>query len=232
MKIIITDLTRFANDEIVCMAGIEESTLECIRPMPYIKKDKCRDLNILPGAIIDGDFVNRQCTSPHIEDRSYSKLKFYGPCSSDEFRNVLDKSSYKSAEDGFETVLSDNQKCIDCNVPIAKSIITLSLNPKKLDIVEDRYNYGKLRVNFDDGNNKKFRFLSITDLGFYEYALKYAKNNKIYELNSFIHKQRELYIRLGLSRQYTSDDGRSGYWMQVNGVYTFPEFNTEIRSYK
>ena len=54
MKIIITDLTRFANKDIVCIAGINPETNECVRPMPYIKKASCKTINILPGAIIEG----------------------------------------------------------------------------------------------------------------------------------------------------------------------------------
>jgi hypothetical protein len=46
MKIIITDLTRFANPDIVCIAGINPDTNECVRPMPYFKKALCRGNNI------------------------------------------------------------------------------------------------------------------------------------------------------------------------------------------
>ena len=34
-KIIITDFTRFSNPKIVCTAGIDLTTGQCIRPMPY-----------------------------------------------------------------------------------------------------------------------------------------------------------------------------------------------------
>jgi len=86
MKIIITDLTRFANKDIVCIAGINPETNECIRPMPYIQKPSCQKLNILPGAIIEGNFTPRACTAPHNEDRNRAKLKFFGPCTSGEFK--------------------------------------------------------------------------------------------------------------------------------------------------
>ena len=89
MKIIITDLTRFANKDIVCIAGINPETNECIRPMPYIQKASCQKLNILPGAIIEGDFTPCACTAPHIEDKDRAKLKFLGPCSSEQFKSIL-----------------------------------------------------------------------------------------------------------------------------------------------
>ncbi len=51
-KIIITDLTRFSTDEKVCIAGIDINTGECLRPMPYLKSNRCAELNIQPGAVL------------------------------------------------------------------------------------------------------------------------------------------------------------------------------------
>lgn len=231
MRIIITDLTRFSNQDIVCIAGINLETNECIRPMPYIKKADCQKLNILPGAILEGDFTSCACSPPHNEDRNRDNLKFLGPCSSEEFKRILEKTSFDSVEEGFEVTLASGQKHIPHDNPPDKSIITLPLNPKQFNIVEDGYKRGKLRVIFTDPGGKTFYYLSITDLGFFEYAERHAAENKIDDLNDFIHLQKELYIRLGLGRIYQSNDGRNGFWMQINGIYTFPEYDREIRCY-
>jgi hypothetical protein len=231
MKIIITDLTRFDNQDIVCIAGINPETKECIRPMPYLKKTFCQELNILPGAIIEGDFKPQACTTPHTEDKNHANLKFIAPCSSDEFKSILKNTSFNSVEEGFSTNLSSDQKYIPYDSPPKKSIITLSLHPSELNIVEDGYKPGKLRVIFTDQSGKSFRYLSITDLGFFEYAKRHAAENKINQLNSFIHSQEELYIRLGLSRRHQTNDGRDGFWLQINGIYTFPQYNKKIRCY-
>jgi hypothetical protein len=231
MKIIITDLTRFANRDIVCTAGVNPETYECIRPMPYIPKASCQKLNIMPGAIIEGDFTSRACIAPHNEDKNGANLKFLGPCSSEEFKSILKKTSFGSVEEGFGLTLAHGQKHIPHDTPPDKSIITLPLAPHQLDIVEDGYNPGKLRVTFTDQTGKSFRYLSITDFGFFEYAVRHAAENKINELNDFIHSQEELYIRLGLGRIHQTNDGRNGFWLQVNGIYTFPEYNKEIRHY-
>jgi len=231
MKIIITDLTRFTNQDKVCIAGINPESNECIRPMPYIQKAACKKLNILPGAIIEGDFAHRACQAPHTEDRDRANLKFLGPCSSEQFKSILENTSYNSVEEGFGITLSFGQKYIPHDSPPDKSIITLPVDPIQLDIVEDGYKPGKLRINFTDQAGKSFRFLSITDLGFFEYAERHAAENKIGELNDFIHTQEELFIRLGLARIHQAPDGRNGYWMQVNGIYTFPEYFEQIRCY-
>jgi hypothetical protein len=39
-------------------------------------------------------------------------------------------------------------------------------------------------------------------------------------------------VKRVISRLYTHEkDGRSGFWIQVNGIYTLPEFMTEVRTY-
>jgi len=231
MKIIITDLTRFSNEEIVCVAGINPETNRCIRPMPYLQTATCQKYKILPGAIIEGDFSPASCTAPHIEDCNYQNLKLLGSCNSEQFKSILVSSSASSVEEGFGVSLALGQKHIpDDNSP-AKSIITLQLLPQNFAIMIDKFQAGKLRVTFSDSKGKLFKFLSLTDLGFFEYYTRNMSEEIIAELNDFIHSQQSLFIRLGLSRSHQANDGRSGFWMQVNGIYTFPEFKREIRCY-
>lgn len=231
MRIIITDLTKFNKKDIVCIAGINPKTNECIRPRPYIAKKDCQKRNILPGAIIEGEFTSYPYTAPHTEDRNRSLLTFRGPCSSEEFKHLLKNTSVDSVEEGFRIQFTDGQKYIPHDTPPNVSIITLPLHPDNLYIVEDRYK--KIRVNFTDQSGGSFRFLPITDLGFFEYAERNLTDDNLYELNNFIHTQQELYLRLGLSRLYKNEkDGRSGFWLQVNGIYTFPEYFKKIRCYE
>ena len=122
-KIIITDLTRFTNPEIVCTAGIDENSGECIRPMPYLALSKCRRLNILPGSKLSGDFTpSSDRIGPHQEDYRCDKLKYLGPSSSSEFKNALRQGLYGSVEEGFEVTLNDNQKHIPINHEVQRSI--------------------------------------------------------------------------------------------------------------
>lgn len=53
----------------------------------------------------------------------------------------------------------------------------------------------------------------------------------IADMNFHVQSQKELYLRIGLSRAYKSPDDRHGYWIQVNGIYTFPEYMDYIRCY-
>lgn len=232
MKIIVTDLTRFGNKDIVCTAGIDIETGRCIRPMPYLKMSECKRLNILPGSVLEGKFTSSKALAkPHLEDMDYSSLSYLGPCTPEQFLTILENSTCDSVQSGFEIELQERQKHIPTIQAPDVSIITIKVNPTNLEIVPNEYKPGELKIIFTDSDGFQFRYLSITDLGFYQYATKTAcKPNGLNTINSFIHNQAAVYLRIGLGRNYKIGD-KEGYWIQVNGIYTFPDYLKEIRSY-
>lgn len=233
MDIVITDLTRFNRPDVVCIAGINPLTNECVRPMPYLTTKECQRLNILPGAIMRGTFKPIPSANPHSEDRIYSgPLTFVGPCSSEVFEKVLEATQTDSVEEGFGPVFDDKQKYIPKEKAPGISIITLRVAPTNLTIVADDYNEGRIRAIFTDGAGKAFRYLPINDLGFYNYALKKSDAGRVGDLSDFIRAQERVFIRLGLSREYEAPDGRRGFWLQVNGIYTFPHYFEGIRCHQ
>ena len=231
-KIIITDLTRFKKGVEVCTAGADIATGACIRPMPYLKMADCEKHQILPGAILSGEFVPiKGLTGPHQEDHQYSKLKFEGPSSSVEFKKALQAGLQPSIEKGFAIKLGDGQKHVPVGHPVKRSIITIRVDPASIEIVEG-FKEGTTKIHFTDGAGRQFRYLPITDLGFHRYAEGHRAGKELARLNAFIRKQAEAFLRVGLSRAWPSPQGINGYWMQVNGVYTFPDFLAALRSYK
>jgi hypothetical protein len=227
-KIIVTDLTRFPEGK-VCIAGSDIRNGECIRPMPYLTESICQQLQILPGAILSGIFTAMpNIIGPHQEDTKHDQLQFIGACKSDQFKEALEFGLFNSVAEGFEIKLASDQKCVPLDHVLSRSIITIRVNPTTINIVEDDYNPGRIKMNFVDGSDQLFRYLPITDLGFYTHAMAHHKADDLESLNKFIHKQEHTYIRIGLSRNWIK---RPGYWMQVNGIYTFPGFHKEIRSY-
>jgi hypothetical protein len=234
-KIIITDLTRFEAADIVCTAGTDMESGACIRPMPYLKTAFCKKLGILPGAILSGDFkVKRGATGPHREDASYTaqSLRFDGPSSSADFKAALKVGAQKSVESGFEIALKNGQKHIPVGHAVERSIITLAVDPSSVEILEDQYKPGKTKIHFADSTGRRFAYFPITDLGFHHYADAHRASKGLARINAFIKSQPETLLRLGLSRAWQNPQGINGYWMQVNGVYTFPDFYKDIRSYK
>src|SRR6266516_2743238 len=141
--IIVTDLTRFANQNIVCTAGIDMATGDCIRPMPYILSSECIRLNILPGATLTGDFTPApNLSGPHREDHNYKELNFQGPCTSKQFRDVLVNTCWPSVEEAFEITLTKDQKLLPPDHSVQRSIITIAAAPSEVEIVEDNFKPG------------------------------------------------------------------------------------------
>lgn len=231
-KIIVTDLTRFSKSDIVCIAGIDIETGECIRPLPYLNSAECERLHILPGTILSGNFTKlQQIEIPHQEDRNYQNVFSHGSCSSDEFKKALEYSLVNSIEEGFNIELDKKQKYIPIGQAPNRSIITVKVHPKTINIAESSYAPGKIKLSFCDNSNRWFNYMPITDLGFYNYAMKRHEDDDLDNLNQYIKYQKEAYLRIGLGRKHTSPDGREGYWIQVNGIYTFPAYFKDIRSY-
>ena len=234
MDIIVTDLTRFAKDDVVCIAGIDAQSKQCIRPLPYLEKATCRKLKILPGAILEGKFTKpNRVDPPHTEDMNYAGLSFKGPCTSDEFESALEASLYPSINKGFDGKVPAGTKVMPPDTPPSRSIITLRLKPTQIEIVRNAFDPKSLRLNILDNDGRKYTYLSITDLGFHTLAVSKQKDpDYTDELNRYIRGQKKLYLRIGLGRRYKNpSDGRDGFWIQVNGIYTFPEFMTKVRTY-
>jgi hypothetical protein len=230
-QIIITDLTRFGDgNPNVCTAGIDSITGECIRPMPYLTLATCKRLGILPGGILSGEFTFKTVsTGPHQEDSTAVGMKFHGACSSDAFREVLDDSSFESLADGFEISLPDGDRGIPVDHPLTRSIVTIRAHPTTIEVLEDGYKPGKLKLNFTEVSGRSHRYFPIADLGFHEFAQAHRSDGKLDELNDWIGAQEEVYLRIGLSRAFQPPEKKNAYWMQVNGIYTFPHAPPGIR---
>lgn len=228
-SIIVTDLTRFKDEQKVCIAGTDLTTGKCIRPMPYLMTAVCKQLQILPGAILRGNFTPApNLAGPHQEDCNYKELQFAGACTSGDFKRALNAGLFDSISEGFEIDLVSGQKSVPLGHQLGRSIITIRIDPAYIDLVEDEYNRGRIKVHLTDGSGRQFRYLPITDLGFYRYAMAHQEAGELGSINAFIHGQEDVYVRIGLGRNW---DQRPGYWMQVNGIYTFPDYHSQIRSY-
>lgn len=231
--IILTDLTRFSNPAILCSAGIDTASGDCIRPKPYFKYVICKSLQVQPGHVVTGFFTPTQDRSrPHQEDYEYKDLHFHQPCSSEEFKRVLNMSLYPSIAEGLEIDLEPGKRCVPVSHTGPRSLITIKINPSEAEIVHDTHKPEKLKLNFCDASGKRYHTIPITDLGYHDYAVQHHAKDDIAAMNQIIHWQDELYLRIGLSRVFQpSPDQQGGYWLQVNGIYTFPDYNKTVQRY-
>ena len=231
---IVTDLTRFSEgNPNVCTALIDSNTGRCVRPMPYFTYDVMRRHEIMPGAKFSGVFTSSMMPgSPHIEDCTFSDMKHHGPATKADFRNILMNSSVESVVAGFGPAAAGGGKVIPLVSPPACSLITIQVAPSAVFVVEDAYSSKKLKLNFTDASGAIYRYMPITDLGFHEYAQRLRSESEFDSINLQIHNASEIFLRVGLSRPYKAPDGREGWWIQVNGIYTFPKKIDIVRGYK
>ena len=230
-EIIITDLTRFGKPDKVCVAGVAEDGV-VIRPMPYLSSKAVAKLDIHPGGVLEGEFKLTGAERPHVEDATYSKkLRFKGPCTGESFRRALASTMYSGICAGFDFEIVGGDKCIPSESPPPRSLITIQVAPDQLTIVQDSYKPEKMKAHIRDRDGLELGFVPITDRGFHDYAQKHVADYGSYaRINEFIHQQDELYLRLGLGREWKVGS-RNGYWIQLNGIYTFPEYLDEVRCY-
>lgn len=240
--IIVTDLTRFSKRDDLCLAGLTRDGQQCIRPLrslnsalpKYLTYQQCREHAVLPGTILRADFQwPDNVTAPHTEDALLaSQIQLLGPATSDEFRNVLESSHVTTLHQGFGVQIPNGAKLIEPNNPPARSIITLKIRPTQFDVFEDKFNDRKVRAHVTDASGASFKFLPITDLGFHDnIGNPETRKTTVDEAKRLIHQQDELYLRIGLTRRYAHTDGRDGFWIQVNGIYTFPNYSLVVREY-
>lgn len=108
----------------------------------------------------------------------------------------------------------------------------MKLNPKQFQVVQNKFDTETIKAHLTDGDGLRLSFLSITDLGFYvNVGQSSTRKISAQQITEFIQEQDVLYIRLGLGRKHKADDGREGYWMHINGIYTFPNYQKIVRTY-
>lgn len=99
---VVTDLTRFDKPDKFCIAVINTETGNCLRPIPYLSGKSCEKFNVHPGAILDGDIVQKSnAANPHIEDSDWGNLKYKGKVSGDEFKSILDDTLSPTVASSF-----------------------------------------------------------------------------------------------------------------------------------
>ncbi|CAJ0695133.1 hypothetical protein LMG19089_01459 [Ralstonia edaphis] len=242
VDMIVTDLTRFNNREHLCMAGLALDDNRCIRPLlpynggapGYLTYAECQEKDILPGTILRVNYrPPRHLVAPHLEDVILTgDVEVVDVATSAQFHEALRASSVTTLREGFGVALPNGQKFIPSDLALPRSICTLRLRPQNFEVVADGYNPTRIRAHVTDANGQTFRFLSITDLGFYDYVGNpVTRRLTVQEAMTGIRQQRELFLRIGLSRHHHAQDGRAGYWLQVNGIYTFPDYNVVLRQY-
>lgn len=207
----------------MCTAGIDLETGECLRPFPHLKTSFCRDLGILPGALFSAFFTPiPDRSAPHTEDSFCNELLVEGSVSSDQLQAILQKNASTTLDTGFRATLPVGEKYFSKNAPPHLSLITLKVKPTQAHL-HPGLKPGTLRMHFYDNGGRSVKNIPVTDLRFHRLAQQHQENEFYNALNKELFSMKEVFLRLGLTRSYINEQGKEGFWLQVNGIYTFPE---------
>lgn len=229
MLLTVTDVTAFKNST-RCVAGIDPQG-NCWRPTrAYFSDEDCKTLRILPGTKIEGDFTRIEgAARPHVEDCSRKNVKFSAFTSAQDFFDLLSKTVSVDVQSGFDITFGDYNKCIPESTPPKVSIITIDVQAGECKFVYDEYKR-KAKMSFTDASGVAFSYLPFADFAINNFISMESVEDDFSGMNSVLNKQEHIFLRIGLGRCHEMN-GKRGFWLQVNGLYTFPRWFPGTRGF-
>lgn len=228
--ILITDLTQMGGER-VCIAGLNYD-LQAVRPHPSMG-------DITPRHLVHPKFVVRpravvqvflkpkdDNVLPHIEDHRWNLdagIKFLRFADDTKWKRVLTQTTGSSVIDIFETPFDRNKNILPDQAK--RSLGTLkpvSISRLEYQVLE-RHHKQAFYMDFVDASDTHYDHIPITDLALRRMIVSEIRGGKsakrvCHELLQQWNKM-DVWLRLGLGRPF---QGRC--WLQVNGVYTFPDY--------
>lgn len=229
-EIIITDLTHMSGEH-VCLAGVDRKG-NTIRPMlqsGIFIRDLYIDNYLLRPRIVVSMELEPQTNriAPHLEDHSWKieeSTQILRLAADNIWRIVLQRTSFNTVRDIFEVDLHENK-----NIRPGEGSRSIgTIKAKSIDFFEYKVlQFGQqqrqgYRLSFTDSEDNSFQDISITDLTLRYYTHHLKRSMKIQELNEVIREKfhhEEIWLRIGLTREWNE-----WCWLQVNGIYTFPDY--------
>lgn len=229
--IAITDVTEMWSDQ-VCIAGVNQK-LDCIRPVieggVYIW-DLYQDRKpiIFPGAKVWMDFSPADINPPHVEDLAFNpkSVEYKDAFEGRHWEILLRKTSHDSVQAIFDGNLKERRVPPGTQTRSLGTIGGVSI----LDLrVDSRFDKTALRMSFEDASGELHSDFPVNDLafrGFYFHLLNQLEVEEwaAAKLNEELSKAGRTYLRLGLTRPTEVGDYEESCWVQVTGVYTFPDY--------
>ncbi len=212
--IIVTDYTVFTNGKI-CLAGVNNAG-KTFRILPYLTHDKYhrQDIFLASKLFILGKFMTPE--NPHIEDFYLVKLlKILETRDIPAFRKVLERTSVKDITVYFGDIGDD--RSIPDAADAACSLVTVRVNPKDIEAVEDFRNH-KIRLNFTLATGQSYEKVSLRQHNHLWGLTDTNVHERVALINTRIAQSETIYLRLGITRPASGM-----HWLQANGIYFFGE---------
>ena len=227
----ITDVTRMSAPR-VCVAGYDEHN-QCVRPIlrnaPIDESDlECPGGLIAPFAEVEYDLTPAPGTPPHVEDSIYNPagVRWLRWLTESERHALLRATCWPRVDDAFGAPLVNISSHFVRMGSGARSLVTIQVRGAPYVQLLTREGKQKARLHFRDSTNRLYD-LPITDLTWLYFAAvqgRFAGADATTlepHLNRLLNKE-VIFVRLGLTREYPA--GSHQCWLQVNGIYTFPDY--------
>lgn len=218
MKIIINHLTRMGPPRI-CVAGVDASTFEHVRPTTPPSDLITRKLlrgnggPFAVGALVDLGDTNPRPNAPEVEDHRFttSEATFVDQLTDEEYIGVLQEVSSNTLEGamGPDLISKGNRKWAVTTGTGERSLAVLT--PRGRPALKIEFEKLRLHLSYPDAAAN----LSVADLRFYDTDHKTIRTDVVQDVNARLARGVDSYIMLGLSRPFPGEDQ---HWLQVNGV--------------
>ena len=236
--ILITDLTAMQKDR-VCIAGVSRDWAPA-RPVfaraSPARSHLCRDGQVLirPRAVLSLHLEPfARPAAPHVEDCLWSQprtARFLQLLEDERWRRVLQRLADACPRPlfgaGLQRLGNERNRVLRPG-PAACSLATLRCaGPVTFHFIlkssaPDKFRYA---LHFSDDHGASYENIPVTDLALRACArasfLEGASAPAVSEsLTAQLNAADSLFLRVGLGRRY-----KGRYWLQVNGIYSFPDF--------
>ena len=227
----ITDVTLMSGDT-VCIAGVTEN-LECIRPVidggvGVWNLYKSGKPVIYPGAKVWMNLSTTDIVPPHIEDRTLelSSVEHKDDFEPRHWEELLFMTSHQSVQEIFDGKLNKRRVAPNTDTRSLGTIKNATIHDLR---AESNHKRVALRLDFEDESGEVYTRFPVNDLavrGLFDQLSGQGLNRQAASRNMLerIQDADRVYLRLGLTRPVVIGGYEKACWVQVTGVYTFPDY--------
>ena len=174
------------------------------------------------------DFSESEISPPHIEDRTFDPLsvEHKDSFSQRHWEVLLRKISYGSVQDVFDGYLSERRVQPGTDTRSLGTIKNVNVQNITAEQRQDRLTF---RMDFEDESGELHERFPVNDLAFRglfdELSDQHASEQRAAEILLLrIREADRVYLRVGLARPTEIGNYEKACWVQVTGVYTFPDY--------
>jgi hypothetical protein len=217
-------ITRMS-DERICIAGIDPTTAEHLRPTTPQDDLITRALlheeggPLAIGAEVELGDVEPEGSPPEVEDHRFetANLGYVRDLPDEEFLELLNRASAADLEDAFGPALQRRgwKYAIDEGAGSGSLGVVRSVTTPTLEI--DTLYGKKLQLRWEDPD--PLTYLSVTDVRFYEKDHQTIREDVVEDVNLRLARGVGCWLMLGVARPWRKPgDTRYRHWLQLNGL--------------